>query len=130
MAPFRVIWRDAELHGFPPGKTRIISPYDTDARHSEKRGCRWAGYKVHISETCDNNSDTNSQATKSSDPAQPPNLITNVITTHAAVADSVMTMPIHHVLAEPDLLPAEHLMDAGYPPPRTCWPVVASTRSA
>ena len=32
-----VIWRDAQQHGFPPGRTRIISPYDTDARHSQKR---------------------------------------------------------------------------------------------
>jgi hypothetical protein len=26
-----------------------------------------------------------------------------------------MTMPIHRTLADRDLLPAEHLMDAGYP---------------
>ncbi len=49
------------------------------------------------------------------DPGRPPNLITNVVTTHAAVADSAMTMPIHTMLADRDLLPAEHLMDAGYP---------------
>jgi hypothetical protein len=42
-------------------------------------------------------------------------LITNVVTTHAAVADSAMTMPIHTMLTDRDLLPAEHLMDAGYP---------------
>lgn len=46
--------------------------------------------------------------------AQPPNLITNVVTTHAAVADSAMTIPIHRDLADRELLPAEHLMDAGY----------------
>jgi hypothetical protein len=39
-----VIWRDADLHGLPPGRTRIISPYDTDARYSEKRGRSWEGY--------------------------------------------------------------------------------------
>jgi hypothetical protein len=49
-----VIWRDAQEHGFPPGRTRIISPYDTDARHSHKRGMRPTGYQVHLSETCDN----------------------------------------------------------------------------
>jgi hypothetical protein len=38
-----------------------------------------------------------------------------VVTTHAAVADQAMTMPIHHQLAARELLPAEHLMDAGYP---------------
>jgi transposase len=107
-----VIWRDADVHGLPPGKTRIISPYDIDARHSEKRGRRWAGYKVHVSETCDNVADPDAET---ADTTQPPNLITNVVTTHAAVADIAMTMPIHGMLADRDLLPAEHLMDAGYP---------------
>jgi transposase len=106
-----VIWRDAELHGLPPGRTRIISPYDIDARYSEKRGTSWDGYKVHVTETCDN-TPTGDGTT---DPALPPNLITNVVTTHAAVADSAMTMNIHTMLADRDLLPAEHLMDAGYP---------------
>jgi transposase len=105
-----VIWRDADTHGLPPGRTRIISPYDIDARYSEKRGRAWSGYKVHISETCDNTPDDDGAADLT-----PPNLITNVVTTHAAVADSAMTMPIHQMLAERDLLPGEHLMDAGYP---------------
>jgi hypothetical protein len=103
-----VIWRDADTHELPPGRTMLISPYDTDARHGEKRGHGWSGYKVHISETCDNTPDHHADAD------QPPNLITNVATTHAAVADSTMTVPIHHTLADRDLLPAEHLIDAGY----------------
>jgi transposase len=102
-----VIWRDARTHGLPPGRTMLLSPYDTDARHSEKRGRGWTGYKVHVTETCDN-TDTGPDA------AQPPNLIINVATTHAAVDDSSMTMPIHTALAQQELLPAEHLMDAGY----------------
>jgi transposase len=106
-----VIWRDAEVDGVPPGRTRIISPYDIDARYSEKRGHRWQGYKVHLSETCDNTPTPGG----GTDPARPPNLITNVVTTHAAVADSAMTMPIHAMLAGRGLLPADHLMDAGYP---------------
>ena len=106
-----VIWRDADLHGLPPGRTRIISPYDTDARYSEKRGTSWDGYKVHVTETCDNAPADDG----TTDLALPPNLITNVATTHAAVADSAMTMPIHTMLADRDLLPAEQLMDAGYP---------------
>jgi transposase len=103
-----VIWRDGTIHGLPPGRTMLVSPYDTDARHSEKRGHGWSGYKVHLSETCDN------IPSAADDDAQPPNLITHVVTTHAAVADSAMTMPIHHGLAERGLLPAQHLMDAGY----------------
>ncbi len=49
----QVIRRDAsgEL-GLPPGRLLIVSPYDTDARASKKHDTSWAGYKVHISETC------------------------------------------------------------------------------
>ncbi len=38
--------------GLPPGRLRIISPYDTQARYSEKRGTGWDGYKIHLTETC------------------------------------------------------------------------------
>ncbi|MBF9132233.1 hypothetical protein I0C86_25255 [Plantactinospora sp. S1510] len=30
-----VIWRDATTHALPPGRTMLVSPYDTDARHAE-----------------------------------------------------------------------------------------------
>jgi transposase len=100
-----VIWRDARTHGLPPGRIMLLSPYDTDARYSEKRGRGWTGYKVHLTETCDNTDQ---------DAQQPPNLIINVATTNAAVDDSSMTMPIHTALAEQEMLPDEHLMDAGY----------------
>jgi hypothetical protein len=72
-----VIWRDATTHGLPPGRTMLVCPYDPDARHSEKRGHGWSGYKVHLTETCDNTPDAH-------DEAQPPNLITHVVTTHGA----------------------------------------------
>jgi len=39
--------------GLPPGHIRIASPYDTDARWGVKRDTFWLGYKLHISETCD-----------------------------------------------------------------------------
>ena len=48
----KVIRREASEHGLPPGRDRLISPYDTDARYSEKRGSGWRGYKVHLTETC------------------------------------------------------------------------------
>ena len=44
--------REAEVEGLPPGRSRITSPYDTDARWSVKRGTFWNGYKVHVTETC------------------------------------------------------------------------------
>jgi transposase len=47
-------WRkNAEL---PKAATAVESPYDIEARHSNKRGLSWTGYKVHLSETCDQDS--------------------------------------------------------------------------
>ncbi|MGH3936051.1 MAG: IS5/IS1182 family transposase, partial [Pseudonocardiaceae bacterium] len=48
----KVVRREASEHGLPPGRLRLVSPYDTEARYSEKRGKGWLGYKVHFSETC------------------------------------------------------------------------------
>ena len=99
-----VIRREAGLEsGLPPGRSRIISPYDLDVRYSQKRGKEWRGYKVHLTETC----------THPGAPAAP-NLITNVATTVAAVADAAMTEPVHDMLAAAGLLPGEHAADAGY----------------
>ena len=105
----KVIWREAE-QGLPPGRARIVSPYDTDARCSQKRATRWAGYKAHLTETV-----TDAAA---DDPAtgrpSVPNLITNVATTPAPVTDHEMTGPVHDSLDDRQVLPGEHLVDAGY----------------
>jgi transposase len=45
--------KEPEGEGLPPGHTRIVSPYDTDARWGVKRDTFWLGYKLHVSETCD-----------------------------------------------------------------------------
>ena len=37
----------------PLSSKRVCSPYDTDARYSSKPGIEWEGYKVHFTETCD-----------------------------------------------------------------------------
>jgi transposase len=84
----------------PPGATRLVTPYDPEARGSKKRDILWDGYKAHLTETCE--PDT-------------PNLITNVATTDATVPDSGMAGPIHASLAARDCLPGEHWVDAGYP---------------
>jgi transposase len=97
--------------GLPPGRSRIASPYDLDARYSQKRGKEWRGYKVHLTETCTHPAEAGDPR-----PAAPgaPNLITNVATTMAAVADAAMTEPVHDMLAAAGLTPAEHAADAGY----------------
>jgi transposase len=101
-----VIRREAGCElGLPPGRSRILSPYDTDARYSEKHGKGWRGYKVHLSETCCQPGDGTRGA---------PGLITNVATTEASVADVSMTEPVHAMLEASGLTPAEHAVDSGY----------------
>jgi len=77
----------------------IVSPYDTEARFSVKRGMEWIGYKVHFTETCDEDL---------------PHLITHVETTQASVPDDQVLEGVHQALAQRDLLPNVHLVDAGY----------------
>lgn len=92
-----VRWRTAA--DLPPAGMRFDSPYDSEARYANKRSTTWTGYKVHLTESCD---------------ADAPHLITNVETTPAPVSDIDLTAPIHQALAARALLPAVHLVDAGY----------------
>ena len=93
----RVRWRTAA--DLAPAGQRINSPYDPEATFGNKRSTTWTGYKVHMTETCD--------------PDQV-HLITNVETTPAVAADVDQTAPIHTALAAKDLLPGDHLLDAGF----------------
>jgi hypothetical protein len=106
--------READTDGLPPGRQRLTSPYDTDARWAAKGDdLFFNGYKVHISETCDIPA---IPAEPGGAPrAEPPNVITNVSTTDATVPDTAMTTPIHAVLDRRGLLPGEHYLDSGYP---------------
>ena len=70
----------------------------TPAR-AAKRTTLWVGYKVHFTQTCDEDV---------------PQLITHVETTPAPLSDEGMLSAIHSGLAEKDLLPDQHLVDAGY----------------
>src|SRR5215217_6362423 len=44
-------WRSGRE--LPPVGERLQSPYDPEAHYSAKRGLEWSGYKVHVTETCD-----------------------------------------------------------------------------
>ena len=90
-------WRSND--DIPPSSLLISSPYDTQAHLSIKRDTVWTGYKVHLTETCDENS---------------PHLIIHVETTSATKQDMEMTNVIHQGLEQKQLLPSEHLMDTGY----------------
>jgi transposase len=90
-------WRQAA--DLPPATLLIQTPYDIEARYSKKRQTEWTGYKVHLTETCDE---------------EMPHLIVNVETTLATTTDYEMTPQVHAHLAQRDLLPGEHLLDNGY----------------
>lgn len=92
----RVCWRKAD--NMPSAERLIQSPYDPEARFSRKRETEWTGYKCHMTETCDTEL----------------HVVTNVETTPATLPDSSMTDAIHTALNAKDLLPNEHLADAGY----------------
>jgi transposase len=109
--------READVEGLPPGRSRIASPYDTDARWGVKRDTFWNGYKVHVTETCDTaGAGDGGRGSDGEDTAvAPPHLIVNVETTDATVPDNQMTEPVHAHLDQRGLLPGEHLVDSGYP---------------
>jgi len=90
--------RDGE-DGSPPPAATIVSPYDPAARYATKRTEGWTGYKVHLSETCEDGQ---------------PRLITHVETAAAPEADGTATPTIHAQLAAKELLPALHIVDTGY----------------
>ena len=86
-------------HGeLPSGALAIGSPYDTEARYGVKRGVGWRGYKAYFTETCEPNR---------------PHLIAHVATTAATTADVDTIGARHADLAKADLLPDQHLVDAG-----------------
>jgi len=92
-----VHWRAAEE--IPPATTFISSPHDLDAHYAKKRTTQWVGYKVHITETCEDDL---------------PHLVTQVETMTGPIADGDATPVIHDTLARRGLLPRTHLVDTGY----------------
>ncbi len=104
--------RDADRDGLPPAPLRVASPYDLDTRWAAKGDdLFWNGYKVHISETCE---DTSPQPEPGVRRVDSPNVITNVVTTDATVPDVVVVEAVHWDLATRELAPGEHFLDSGY----------------
>lgn len=83
----------------PEAARRIESPYETEARYCTKGGMSWVGYKVHLTESCDEGL---------------PHLIANVHTTPATATDVKQLRVIQQGLAKSGLVPAEQLADAAY----------------
>lgn len=88
-----------EPKNMPPASAQLESPYEPEARYGTKRDRHWIGYKVHVSESCDDDR---------------PHLLTHVETTAAPATDVEQLTAVHQGLAERDLRPREHLVDAGY----------------
>src|SRR6266700_3771961 len=94
----QVHWRDGPaVHN----DERIVSPYDPEARAARKRDTVWLGYKVHLTETCDQ------------DPSCP-HLIVQVETTAATIHDAQMLEPIAAQVRAKGLAEGEHFVDGGY----------------
>ena len=83
----------------PPVAERVQSPYDPEAHFSQKRQFGWTGYKVHVTEACDDDA---------------VHLITHVMSRPAMRPDRASTAEIHERLAAKGLLPSEHFVDSGY----------------
>ena len=77
----------------------FYSPYDLDASAAKKRSTYWIGYKVHFTETCDEDG---------------PRLITHVATDIGPIPEREALPAIHAALDQHNLLPEHHLVDAGY----------------
>lgn len=91
-------WR-TEAEGTPSSVLMIGSPYDPQAHYAQKHTTSWVGYKVHVTESCDEDT---------------PHLITHVETTAAPTGDGDAIPPIHKALRNKNLLPDRHLVDTGY----------------
>ena len=90
-------WREAG--NIPPAAQFISSPYDAEAHYARKYTTQWVGYKVHLTESCEDDL---------------PHLITHVETTSGPAADGTATPKIHKALRQRGLLPKTHIVDTGF----------------
>jgi transposase len=90
-------WREAG--NIPPAAQFISSPYDAEAHYARKYTTQWVGYKVHLTESCEDDL---------------PHLITHVETTSGPAADGTATPKIHEALQQRGLLPGTHIVDTGF----------------
>lgn len=92
-----LLWREAKE--LPRAGERLDSPHDPDARYGNKRSKTWSGYKLHLTETCDEDL---------------PRIVTRVGSTPAHLSDVSQTQEVHEDLHRRGLLPKEHVADAGF----------------
>lgn len=90
-------WRTGD--DIPPASQFISSPYDQDAHLGRKHTTQWVGYKVHITETCDDDL---------------PHVITHGETTAGPTADGAATPAMHAALEQRNVWPSTHIVDTGF----------------
>ena len=93
------IVRQRDAKDLPPTSDLIASPYNAEARLGTKRDTRWTGYRIHVTETCDEHK---------------VNLITHVETAQPNRHDNQKVTAIHEALKDKGLLPQEHIVDMAY----------------
>ena len=110
ISTLRQVWeqrltRDASVIALRPrdelgaGAALISTPHDPEVRGSVHGDHVWEGYGLHWTETCE---------------PDRPHLITDVTVVPATTPDVTQVAGIHARLTLRHLLPAEHLVDAGY----------------
>jgi transposase len=87
-----------EKEGIPPSGLLISSPYAVEARYGKKPTTSWVGYKVHVTETCEDDA---------------PHIMTHVETTAGPVSDGAATPHIPQALARQGRLPTTPIVDTG-----------------
>lgn len=90
-------WR-TEKEGVPPSGLLISSLVDVEARYGNKQTTSWVGYKVHVTETCED---------------EAPHSITHVETAAGPGSDGAATPHIHQALDRRGLLPTTLIVDTG-----------------
>ncbi len=93
----KISWRPREQ--IPAGAERVTTPHDAQVRGSQHGDHVWEGYAVHFTETSDKDR---------------PHLITDVAVVPSTTPDHQVIEQIYARLTRRNLLPSEHLVDAGY----------------
>ena len=90
-------WREAD--NLPPAAQFVSAPSDLEAHYARKYTTPWVGYKVHLTETCEDDL---------------PHLITHVETTSGPAADGAAPPKRHAALQQRGVLPGTPIVDTGF----------------
>ena len=94
-----ITWRTQQKEGIPRSDHFTSSSCDLDAHLARKRSTHWIGYKIPLTESCEEDQ---------------PHLFTHVKAAAGPVADGDMARDIHQALSDKDLLPKVHLVGTRY----------------